>query len=458
MREMYKEGSEANVARRRDRRMANAEQKKAYLHNRYRRRRLIAMGAAAAFVLLILAAAANLLFAGEGEIRDGVYVGDVEVGGQTRGEARESVENRASETFEEVTFTGGGEEFSMSAEELGVNVDSAASVGEAYSISRRGGPLQRISDLLASYTGEVRVDAEVGYDEEAVRGALEEMSGVDQEGTLANLDEALAGLNNEVALAETISAPGPSASEATPAEEAGASEPTVLLGEFFTDYAWDPDEGRQANLKMSSEAIDKTILKPGEEFSALSVLGSLDYEPAKVFANGGVDYEIGGGLCQVSSTLYMAAHYAGLEITERNPHYAELPYIRPGFDATVWFGGKGVDSLDMRFKNTTDGDIMIREYVNEDGFLIAQIYGEEPSNRVVSMNSEKIDEDLQKGIKWATYKKVIEDGEVVEDDTLYETTYSYNPPVPEDLEHETHEPRGSGWLDMSNTTNWNKKD
>ena len=242
----------------------------------------------------------------------------------------------------------------------------------------------------------------------------------------------------------------------TPAE---ASAATVLLGEFFTDYAWDPDPGRQSNLKTAAGAIDNTVLKPGEEFSALGALGSLDYEHAKVFANGGVDYEIGGGLCQVSSTLFMAANYAGLEIVERNPHYAELPYIRPGFDATVWFGENGWGALDMRFKNNTDRNILIREFVNEDGFLVAQIWGEKAPDKTVSMDSERVEENINRGLKWVTYKKVIdEDGRVVEDDILYETTYSYNPPVPEEFKHETSEPRGAGWLDLNNTTNWNDKD
>lgn len=247
--------------------------------------------------------------------------------------------------------------------------------------------------------------------------------------------------------------------EAAVEESAGATEPTVLLGQFRTDYAWDPDPARQANLKMASEAINDTVLKPGEEFSALEQLQGLDYEAAKVFANGGVDYEVGGGLCQVSSTLFMAANYAGLEITERNQHYAELPYIRPGLDATVWFGSKddGWGSLDMRFKNTTDGDILIREWVDDKGFLNAQIYGEEQPDTQISMNSEKIEEDLSKGIKWATTKKVTENGKVTFDDTLYESTYSYNPPVPDELKHDTNEPRVSGWLDTSNTTNWNDK-
>ena len=245
--------------------------------------------------------------------------------------------------------------------------------------------------------------------------------------------------------------------EAAEDEAAGEPNPTVLLGEYFTDYAWDPDEGRQSNLRTASEAIDDTLVAPGEEFSALSVLAPLEYKQAKVFANGGVDYEVGGGLCQVSSTLYMAANYAGLEITERNPHYAELPYIRPGLDATVWFGENGWGALDMKFKNNTDGYIRVREYVNEDGFLIAQIYGEEPSGKVVSMDTEKVEEDLGKGIKWTTYKRMVDNGKTVEDGLLYETVYSYNPPVPPEIKHETDEPRGAGWVDMTNTTNWNDK-
>ena len=263
-------------------------------------------------------------------------------------------------------------------------------------------------------------------------------------------------------------ASGPETNSVTGTQEEGAakeetaseaSTATVLLGEFFTDYAWDPDPGRQSNLKTAAGAIDNTVLKPGEEFSALAALWSLDYEQAKVFANGGVDYEIGGGLCQISSTLFMAANYAGLEIVERNPHYAELPYIRPGFDATVWFGENGWGALDMRFKNNTDGNILIREFVNEDGFLVAQIWGEEPPDKTVSMDSERVEEDINRGLKWVTYKKVIDgNGRVVEDDILYETTYSYNPPVPEEFKHETNEPRGAGWLDLSNTTNWNDKD
>jgi VanW like protein len=256
--------------------------------------------------------------------------------------------------------------------------------------------------------------------------------------------------------ANQTAATAPSQDTAGKDQGTGSSEPTVLLGEFFTDYSWDPDPNRQSNLKTASKKIDGTILAPGETFSALNTLAPPeDYEDAKVFANGGVDRTEGGGLCQVSSTLYMAANYAGLELVERNPHYAELPYIQPGLDATVWFGENGWGALDMKFKNNTDQNVMLREYVNDQGFLVAQIYGEKPTGKQVSMDSEKVEENPNKGIKWDTYKTVKDDkGNVLEDGLLFETVYSYNPPVPAGMAHKTNEPRGSGWLDPTNTTGW----
>ena len=175
-------------------------------------------------------------------------------------------------------------------------------------------------------------------------------------------------------------------------------------------------EDRVENLKIASNAISGRFLAPGEIFSVNEVVAPLDYNKTKVIIEGKEEKADGGGLCQVSSTLYMAANYAGLEIVERHPHYAQLPYIRPGMDATVWFG-----SLDMKFKNTTDGYILIRETVREDGYIYAEIWGQ-PTGKKVEMDSEPeyLGPDYS---KWITYKKVTEDGEVVQDGELHTDVY-----------------------------------
>ena len=164
--------------------------------------------------------------------------------------------------------------------------------------------------------------------------------------------------------------------------------------------------------------MDGTILAPGETFSFNAAAAPLSrYEPSDVIVNGRIDTALGGGLCQVASTLYMAANYAGLEIVERSPHYAELPYIRPGFDATVWFG-----SLDLKFRNNTGEHLLIEERVDEDsGEVVARVYGK-PDDREVQMESRKLS-DSGDTTRWQATRRVIEDGEVVESGQISTDTY-----------------------------------
>lgn len=203
--------------------------------------------------------------------------------------------------------------------------------------------------------------------------------------------------------------------------EAEKLKPTTLLGEYRTDYTWDTDPGRRENMRRASDAISGTLVPPGEVFSYNAVTEPLDYEDAKVIENGAVAYEEGGGLSQVSSTLYMAANLAGLEIVEANPHYAELSYIRPGFDTTVWFG-----ALDLRFENNTGGYVLIQEWLDPDGFNYARIYGR-PTGREVKMWSEKVfdgtDAEGKPTTRWVTYKKVTQNGEVIFDGIFRRDTY-----------------------------------
>jgi vancomycin resistance protein YoaR len=118
----------------------------------------------------------------------------------------------------------------------------------------------------------------------------------------------------------------------------------------------------------------------------------------------------------------MATNYAGLEILERHPHATQLPYIRPGMDATVWFGNENGDgALDMKFKNDTSSYILLREWVADDGYIYAEIWGQ-PTGREVEMDSEStyLGADYS---KWETYKKVKEDGKVTFDGLFHKDTY-----------------------------------
>jgi vancomycin resistance protein YoaR len=448
----------------------------------YYRRRQIALVALIACLLLVGIVAIYSMAAGDDEIYRGVVIGSVDVGGMTKDEARKAVQDDASATFEKISFGTGKEGFSVSGEDLGIKVDAASAVDEAYSVGRRGNTLQHLSDASRSYLGGVRVDLDAGYDKDEARNALEEQAStfnekpqnasfsvtdkgnvevkeakngrvMDQEKTLANLEEALKNMSGHVAIAE-----GPPPKPEISTAEVQNYRPKEVIGEYQTDFLWDSNPNRKYNMKLAAQSVNNTVLEPGEVFSFNNLTRSLDYKEAKTFSNGGVGVANGGGLCQVSSTLYMAANYAGLEIVERHPHYAVLPYIKPGFDATVWFGENGWGAQDMRFKNNTDGYVVVREWVDDKGFLNAQILGQ-PTGKKVEMSTKKIYEDPVKGIKWTTYKKVTKDGKVIRDGYLYSYRYSYNPPVPENAPHyKATAPRVAGWPDPTNTTGWASPD
>lgn len=421
---------------------------------------------AAAVALIALAMAAVLLggrtvSASDG-IKRGVEVGGVEVGGMSQEEARQALQGKAGSELEVVRF-GSGEQ-AVSGERLGVSLDAEKSVRQAWAVGRDGWFGERAFDSLRGSSSGVEIPAAVSYDEAAARQAVSgfapevrqepedasyEISGdevevvggesgreLNTEQTLANLGESLENLEGQVPLATESVEP-----EET-VEELEGMAPTEKLGEYQTDYNYSDSEARKDNLEMSSEAVNGTVLSPGETFSMNDHLVGLDYKKAKVFSEGGESVADGGGLCQVTSTVYMAAQYAGLEIVERNPHYTVLPYIRPGFDATIWFGGQGIPELDMKFKNTTDSNILIREYIDDEGFLTAEIYGQ-PTGKEVEMRSERDFRDTDRGIQWSTYKTVKEDGETVSEGKLREDLYSF--PPPEATEEGYNDVRVGGW-------------
>jgi vancomycin resistance protein YoaR len=444
----------------------------------YARRRKIAGLAVIAGVLLVGVVAFASLGGADDEIASGVSIGSVDVGGMTRAEASKTVQDDASATFEEISFGTDKDGFSVSGEDLGVEVNVAQAVDEAYAVGRRGNVFKHISDATHSRLGGVRVDLVAGYDREKAKDALakaaegynkepqdasfsvthdgkvevkEAENGrvLDQDATLANLEGSLQYMSGNVPIAQGQ----PPKPEVTTAE-VQSYKPEKVIGEYKTDFLWDSNPNRQYNMKLAASAVNNTVLAPGEVFSFLGLTKTLQYKEAKTFSNGGIGVANGGGLCQVSSTVYMAANYAGLEIVERHPHYAVLPYIKPGFDATVWFGENGWGAQDMRFKNTTDGYIVVREWVDDKGLLNAQILGQ-PTGKKVEMSTDKKWEDPVRGIKWTTYKKVTEDGKVIRDGVLYTYRYSFNPPVPANAPHyKTTAPRVAGWSDPTNTTGW----
>lgn len=155
---------------------------------------------------------------------------------------------------------------------------------------------------------------------------------------------------------------------------------TTLIGRGESDFKGSP-LSRIHNIKVGSAKYNGEILKPGETFSFNSILGEADeqsgYQPELVIKKGKLTYEYGGGLCQVSTTLFRAAIMAGLPILERRPHSFPVRYYDPqGFDATIYPG-----VVDLKFKNDTLNHILIQSRI-EGTKLTFDIYGPTDSRKV----------------------------------------------------------------------------
>ena len=173
-----------------------------------------------------------------------------------------------------------------------------------------------------------------------------------------------------------------------------------LLGTYSTRYD-SQNKNRENNISLAISKINELILSPGEEFSYNTVVGARNiasgYKEAKIYSNGQVVYGIGGGICQVSSTLYNTALFANLDIKERHNHQFITSYVEPGRDATVVYGSK-----DLKFINNRNYPIKIVATSNNGNVKIS-IYG--------------IKENLEYDVSF--------DNEIV-DTIKYSTKYEYN--------------------------------
>ncbi|MBQ8003900.1 MAG: VanW family protein, partial [Oscillospiraceae bacterium] len=133
---------------------------------------------------------------------------------------------------------------------------------------------------------------------------------------------------------------------------------------------------RTANVRLSAKLINGTVLNPGEEFSYNKTVGprttARGFKAASIFSQGEVVDGIGGGICQTSSTLYMAAVKANMKITERTNHSFYVDYAPKGEDATVVYG-----SLDFKFKNTSEYPIKIVA-TSKNNYVRIKLMGTEP--------------------------------------------------------------------------------
>lgn len=201
-----------------------------------------------------------------------------------------------------------------------------------------------------------------------------------------------------------------------------------LLARFITHFHPDK-ENRSHNIRLAIKRINGRLLLPGHIFSVNSAVGNRTHKngflTAPVIEEGKVVPGIGGGVSQVSGTLFNAALLAGLKIVECHNHAEPVTYLPIGRDATVAWENK----LDMRFLNDTSAPVEIVVKCQGEN-LIAALYGHKaPDKRVnLTVHSQKIAAHHLKAQLWRTIRK---QGKVVSKERIAAYDYQWQPTQPE---------------------------
>lgn len=200
-----------------------------------------------------------------------------------------------------------------------------------------------------------------------------------------------------------------------------------LIGQGISDFKGSPTN-RIFNIKVATERFNGLLIKPGEEFSFVKILGEVDaehgYRPELVIKQGVTEPEFGGGICQVSTTAFRAAIYSGLKVTARRNHAYPVSYYNPaGMDSTIY-----VPNPDLRFINNTPNYILIQAKI--DGTVLTfDFYGTD-DGRKTTVDGPHIIERQPDGALKATFRQTVidKDGKELINDVFnssYASPYKY---------------------------------
>ena len=375
------------------------------------------------FLLTLAVALAGFAFGFDAEsvqaateevITNGVWIGSIDVSGMTKAEAESAIDEYVSSLLSN-TFTLMGEKGSMeaTAEQMGLTVEADLCIEEAYAVARSGNLIHRYKEVKNLERDNLMLDLDLKIDKQAtahlIYDQLDELevpakdSGMTlnngvftyipgENGTEINiidsvlmiqdfLNETWTGENNEITLiSESVEARG---------TEEELAKVRDLLGTYTTDYTTS-EAGRKQNVENGCSKVNGTLVYPGDEVSAYKLTSPYTiengYGVGGAYLNGATIDSIGGGICQVSTTLYNAVIRSEMDITMRYNHSMLVTYVEPSEDAAIAGTYK-----DMRFVNSLEYPVYIEGYC-ADNKITFNVYGVEtrPANRVVSFESETL--------------------------------------------------------------------
>lgn len=353
----------------------------------------------------------------EGKIHKNVYIENIDFSGLTKSEAEIKLKDIIKNN-DELNLHCGEKNYQIKLSELNINYKIKEAIEEAYSIGRGEGFISNIKTKVKLDMGETcKIDLKYTYDDKSIENYISYIKKeIDKEPINATikiendsivLEKETYGVKVDTSKLKDILIS--KADKIILKEEQipiGSIKPIhvqeelekidTVLGTFETRFNKNT-VGRVNNIYVAAEATSNLLINPYEEFSFNNYTSNKSFvsklKKAPVIRNGKLEDGLGGGICQVSTTIYNAALYAGLEITNVRNHSIPSSYIEKGRDATVSSG-----NLDLKFKNNFDTPILIYNKVFEDK-IISTIYGNSSDKKDIEIVTETI-KTIPKKIKY----------------------------------------------------------
>jgi vancomycin resistance protein YoaR len=357
---------------------------------------------AVAALAFIMPESSMTAHAAESTIKTGVYAEDINLSGMTVSEATAAIQDYVDSLLDtDVTLiAANGNEITVKAESFGIEWANPELAEEAVTLGTHGNVIDRYKTLKdLEHEGKVldiKLSADVQaindvlaqkcvkYDQKAVNVSLKRENGsftvvdgqtgyvLDVEASIDiiydYLTEQWDGQPCRIELNVAVDEPKGSAEELSQVKD--------VLGTFTTSYSTS-GSSRSANVSNGCSLINGTTLYPGEEFSTYEAVSPFSeangYYLAGSYVNGKVVDSLGGGICQVSTTLYNAVLLAELEVSQRYNHSMIVTYVDPSADAAI----AESSGKDFKFINNTDYPIYIEGYTTSDKHITFSIYGKE---------------------------------------------------------------------------------
>lgn len=345
-------------------------------------------------------------------IADGVYFGDIAAGGMTEVEATEAIEARVAEAATTTIELDASElAINAKASDFGMEWANKGMVKDALNIGVTGSIIERYKSEKDLANESVVYDIEYSFDQQKIEDFVSKnTSAMDIDPINAKLsredgrfviEDGINGVKVDAKeSAKTIAADlsnGWSGENRTYTLACQVKEPKItaeqlgrvkeIIGTYTTDYS-SSASGRAANVANGAKLINGALLFPGDQLSVQDRVKPFTpengYQLAGSYENGTTVQTYGGGICQVSTTLYNAVIRAELQVDSRYCHSMIVGYVQPSMDAAIADGLK-----DFKFTNNYDFPIYVEGYTSG-GRITFNIYGEEtrPSNRSISFESE----------------------------------------------------------------------